>query len=261
MTDALFLADLESPEVGSTVQVTGDEGRHAALVRRIRKGEVVMVSNGIGTAVRGVVTVADVNGLTLEVSEVLHTPNKPLRFTVVQALAKGDRAEAAVEMLTELGVDEIVPWQAERSIVRWAPDRVERALARWRATAREATKQSRRFRVPRVSPPMTTAELALRLSEPALTLVLHEDAEARLADLERDHVHRRPRGRAFARGTGRVHRGRRGEGAGGGRRTPDVDGGGRRPGAGAGPGRRAWLSRPSASPRGRRCPTGGVAPA
>ncbi len=184
MTDALFLADLESPEVGSTVQVTGDEGRHAALVRRIRKGEVVMVSNGIGTAVRGVVTMADVNGLTLEVSEVLHTPTKPLRFTVVQALAKGDRAEAAVEMLTELGVDEIVPWQAERSIVRWAPDRVERALARWRATAREATKQSRRFRVPRVSPPMTTAELALRLSEPALTLVLHEDAEARLADLE-----------------------------------------------------------------------------
>jgi 16S rRNA (uracil1498-N3)-methyltransferase len=79
-------------------------------------------------------------------------------------------------MLTELGVDEVVPWQSTRSVVKWAPDKVERALARWRSIVREATKQSRRFRVPRVSPPLTTAELALRVPEPALTLVLHEGA-------------------------------------------------------------------------------------
>ena len=176
MTDALFLADLDSPAVGDTVAVTGDEGRHAAIVRRIRRGEVVLVSDGIGTAVRGPVLSADVNGLVVEVAEVLSDAGRPLRFTVVQALAKGDRSELALEMLTELGVDEIVPWQASRSVVRWAPDRVERALARWRNIVREATKQSRRFRVPRVSPPLTTAELALRIAEPVHTLVLHEGA-------------------------------------------------------------------------------------
>lgn len=184
MTEAMFLADLDSPTVGSQVLVTGDEGRHAVIVRRIKKGEVVLVSDGVGTAVRGTVAVADVNGLTVEVAEVLTAPERALRFTVVQALAKGDRAELAVEMLTELGVDEIVPWQAERSIVRWAPDRVERALHRWRTTAREATKQSRRFRVPRVSHPLTTAELALRIPEPALTLVLHESATQHIARVE-----------------------------------------------------------------------------
>jgi len=176
MTEAMFLADLDSPAVGDEVAVTGDEGRHAAIVRRIRKGEVVLVSDGIGGAIRGPVLAADVNGLVVEVTEVLAHSEGPLRFTVVQALAKGDRSELALEMLTELGVDEIVPWQASRSVVKWAPDRVERALARWRSIVREATKQSRRFRVPRVSPPLTTAELALRIGEPALTLVLHEES-------------------------------------------------------------------------------------
>jgi 16S rRNA (uracil1498-N3)-methyltransferase len=177
MTEAMFLADLDDPRVGDQVAVTGDEGRHAAIVRRIRKGEVVLVSNGIGLAVRGPVLTSDVNGLVVEVAEVL-VADEPsgLRFTVVQALAKGDRSELALEMLTELGVDEIVPWQSARSVVRWAPDRVERALARWRSIVRESVKQSRRFRVPRVSPPLTTAELALRIAEPALTLVLHEGA-------------------------------------------------------------------------------------
>lgn len=181
MTEALFLADLDSPVVGGSVAVTGDEGRHAAIVRRIRKGEVVLVSDGIGNAVRGPVTQADVNGLIVEVTEILEQPARPVRFTVVQALAKGDRAERALEMLTELGVDEIVPWPASRSIVKWAPDRVERALARWRSIVRESTKQSRQFRVPRVSPPLTTAELALRIAEPSLTLVLHEGASDRIS--------------------------------------------------------------------------------
>lgn len=176
MTEALFLADLDSPAVGDEVIVTGDEGRHAAIVRRIRKGEVVLISDGIGNAIRGPVLSSDVNGLVVEVAEVLADPVRPVRFTVVQALAKGDRGELALEQLTELGVDEIVPWQASRSIVKWAPDKVERQLSRWRNIVREATKQSRRFRVPRVSPPLTTAELALRIAEPAATLVLHEGA-------------------------------------------------------------------------------------
>lgn len=183
MTEPLFLADLDHPQPGDRVAVTGDEGRHAVSVRRIRVGEVVLVADGAGVAVRGPVETADKTGLTLRVADVLHSPRHPVRYVAVQALAKGDRDEAAVEMLTELGVDEIIPWQAARSVVRWAPDRVERSLGRWRTIAREATKQSRRFRVPLVSAPVTTAQLAARVAQADLAVVLHEDAEAPLSNL------------------------------------------------------------------------------
>lgn len=184
MTEPLFLADLETPAVGDVVRVMDEEGRHAVIVRRIRVGETVLVSDGAGTAIRGPVTAADKSGLAVEVVEVLHTPASPVRYVAVQALAKGDRAELAVEMLTELGVDEVVPWQAERSVVRWPADRVDRGLTRWRSAAREAAKQCRRFRVPVVSLPETTAELAQRIRQTALTAVLHERATAPMATLE-----------------------------------------------------------------------------
>lgn len=184
MTEPVFLAPLDAPAVGATVTLTGQEGHHAAAVRRIKVGEVVCISDGNGTAVRGPVTAADKGSISVLVDEVLREPARPVRYVAVQALPKGDRAELAVEMLTELGVDEIVPWQASRSVVRWSPERTERGLTRWRAAAREASKQSRRLRVPTVSLPMTTAELALRIDQTALTVILHESADVALAGLE-----------------------------------------------------------------------------
>lgn len=184
MTDALFLAALEDPRVGDEVELAGDEGRHAATVRRLRVGERITVSDGAGTGVRGEVVSVDKASLVLRIDEVVHAPEGPLRFVAAQALAKGDRAELAVEVLTELGVDEVVPWAASRSVVRWSLDRGERHLMRWRSTAREATKQSRRLRVPIVGMPLTTRELALRIPQTALTLVLHEDARTPLAAID-----------------------------------------------------------------------------
>ena len=184
MTDALFLSDLHAPTVGGHVRLTGDEGRHAAVVRRIQVGETIIVADGAGTAVRGPVVATDKTGVTFEVAEVLRSPAEAVRYIAVQALPKGDRAERAVEVMTELGIDEVVPWQASRSIVKWVPDRAERHLARWRATAREATKQSRRFRVPVVTVPLSTREVALRIADTALTLVLHEDADVPLAHVD-----------------------------------------------------------------------------
>lgn len=184
MTEPLFLAPLDAPVVGAEVTLTGQEGHHAAEVRRIKVGESIWVSDGAGTAIHGPVVRADKGSITVTIDEVVHAAERSVRYVAVQALPKGDRAELAVEVLTEMGIDEIVPWQASRSVVRWAPERVERGLTRWRATAREAAKQSRRFRVPTVSVPMTTAELALRIEQTALTVVLHETVETPLAALE-----------------------------------------------------------------------------
>lgn len=183
MTEALFLAEFEDPQVGDEITLAGDEGRHAVAVRRIAVGETILLADGAGAAVRGPVVSTDKASLVMRVEDVLSTPAPRLRFIAAQALAKGDRAELAVEVLTELGIDEVVPWQASRSIVKWVPDRAERHLARWRSVAREATKQSRRFKVPVVTVPMSTRELALRVPETALTLVLHEGAERALTSV------------------------------------------------------------------------------
>lgn len=177
MTDPMFLADFDTPPVvGEEVALEGDEGRHAAVVRRIAVDEIVLLANGNGRGVRGTVTRADRAGLSVRVDEIIEVPEPARRIVAVQALAKGDRSELAVEMLTELGVWEIVPWEASRSVVKWTAERAERALRRWRTVAREATKQSRRFRVPVVNQPSTTKQLVARIPTASLALVLHEDA-------------------------------------------------------------------------------------
>ena len=183
MTDPLFFsATIGRPEVGSLVTLDGEDGRHAVVVRRIRPGERIVVGDGRGFGVRGRVRAVGRADLTVEVTETLAAAETSRRVVAVQALAKGDRSELAVEMLTETGAAEVIPWAASRSVVRWSGERGERSRAKWQATAREAAKQSRRLRIPEVSTPMTTAEVARRLAEADAALVLHEAATERLAD-------------------------------------------------------------------------------
>ena len=180
MSDALFLARFDQVRIGGIVEVTGDEARHAVVVKRTRPGESVLLADGAGRAVRGRVVAVEKNRLALEVTEILGVLPRAHRFVVAQALAKGDRSELAVEIMTELGVDEILAWQASRSIVRWQGERGAKSLGRWAATAREATKQSRRFRIPEVSA-ADTSRVAERIGAAELALVLHESAEKTLS--------------------------------------------------------------------------------
>ena len=175
MSNAVYLAaSLE----GDRVVLDGPEGHHAATVKRTRVGEVVDLVDGLGTRCTGTVTAVAKDSLTVEVSaRVQELPPEP-RVTLVQALAKGERGELAVELATELGVDVIVPWRASRSVARWEGERGDKALGRWRATAREAAKQSRRAWFPTVLESVTTAEIPLL---PGALVVLHESAEAPLS--------------------------------------------------------------------------------
>ncbi len=186
MTEPFFLADDLAdplPTTGTSVVLGGPEGRHAAVVRRLRVGEVVVVTDGRGRAVRGPVTGVAKDSITVEVFDRVLTAEPDLRFVVVQALAKGDRSELAVEMLTEIGVAEIVPWQASRSIVRWSGERGDKGQGRWQVTAREAAKQSRRLRIPTVASVVSTEQLLARVSEADLALVLDERASHALRDV------------------------------------------------------------------------------
>lgn len=179
MTPPLFLVEA-LPDAGKAV-LAGAEGRHAARVRRLGIGERLDLGDGAGGVAQCVVTGVGVDELTLRVVERRFVSAPDPALVVVQALAKGDRGELAVELLTEVGVDEIVPWQANRSIARW---RGEKSLQRWRSTAREATKQSRRTWLPRVADLHDTTDVAALLGDAATAVVLHESAGFSLAALE-----------------------------------------------------------------------------
>jgi 16S rRNA (uracil1498-N3)-methyltransferase len=130
-----------------------------------------------------VVTAVGKDSVTIEIRVTRAVPPPQPRLVVAQALPKGDRGELAVELMTEVGVDAVLPWSAERSITRWQGDRGERALARWRATAREAAKQSRRAWLPDIAGSASTAVLAKRASAAACAIVLEADAALTLHGL------------------------------------------------------------------------------
>jgi 16S rRNA (uracil1498-N3)-methyltransferase len=169
---------------GDELTLDGAEGRHAAVVRRIGPGERVRLTNGRGAWVEGPVVAAGKAGLTVAVDDRGSVPASRPRLVVVQALPKGERAELAVEMLTEVGADVIVPWNAERSQFRANPERVAKTLAKWQAWAFEASKQSRRSWFAEVAPIASTTEVARLLADAALPVVLHEEATVPLAALD-----------------------------------------------------------------------------
>ncbi|MPZ97444.1 MAG: 16S rRNA (uracil(1498)-N(3))-methyltransferase [Propionibacteriales bacterium] len=180
MTAPVFLAE---SLVGDEIVVDGAEGRHAAVVRRVRVGEQVDLTDGLGGMASCRVIATSKTGLTCAV-ESRRTETAPApRLVIVQALAKGDRGELAVELLTEVGVDVIVPWAAARCVTRWQGERAAKSLARWRATAREAAKQSRRAWFPDVRDLVSTADVGGLLTAAALPVVLHEAAEVPMAGL------------------------------------------------------------------------------
>ncbi|GAA5118145.1 16S rRNA (uracil(1498)-N(3))-methyltransferase [Alloalcanivorax gelatiniphagus] len=170
--------------VGSVVEVTGDEAHHAVAVRRLRAGEQVVLTDGLGTAATGVVSSTGKRVFAVTVESLTHDERPEPAITVVQALPKGDRGELAVEVLTEVGVDRVVPWAASRSVAVWKGERAARSHAKWQATASEATKQSRRSWLPTVTPLASTADLAAVVGAADLAVVLHEEATVALSALD-----------------------------------------------------------------------------
>ncbi|GAA2137268.1 16S rRNA (uracil(1498)-N(3))-methyltransferase [Kitasatospora kazusensis] len=185
MTAPVFVVDssrLAGVVPGSVVRLDGAEGRHAVTVKRLEAGEAVTLADGLGTGADGTVAaVVGKDALDVTVSAVRREPEPAPRIVVVQALPKGDRGELAVETMTEVGVDVVIPWAASRCITQWKGERGAKALAKWRATAREAGKQSRRLRFPEVREPMTTRQLAPLLRAAAFAAVLHEEGAEPLA--------------------------------------------------------------------------------
>ncbi|KJY37370.1 MULTISPECIES: 16S rRNA (uracil(1498)-N(3))-methyltransferase [Streptomyces] len=178
MTAPVFV--VEEVPAGPEFVLEGPEGRHAVSVKRLAPGEDVVLTDGRGRWAEGVVKAAEGKDrlVVMDLHGIQEEPEPAVRITVVQALPKGDRGEVAVETMTETGVDAIVPWQASRCITQWRGERGAKSLAKWRATARESGKQSRRVRFPEVGEALSTKQVAALLAGADLAMVLHEDREA-----------------------------------------------------------------------------------
>jgi 16S rRNA (uracil1498-N3)-methyltransferase len=172
-----LLADLPVDDV---VLLGGEEGRHAAQVMRLRAGEAVLLSDGAGRLLSCTVHEPRRDGLLLRVDQRHTLPRPRPALGVVQGLPKGERGELAVELMTELGVDEIVPWQAGRSVAQWHGPRAERSVQKWQRTARAAAKQSRRAFLPVITGLADTADVCELLAG-RVGLVLHDAASEPLA--------------------------------------------------------------------------------
>ncbi len=169
---------------GEYFTLGGDEGFHAATVQRLEPGEQVLLADGLGRLAHG--TVVEAQGkdqLVVHVVAMTEAPQPAPRLIVVQAIPKGDRGELAVEMLTEVGVDVIVPWQAARCVAQWRGEKADKGVEKWKATARESAKQSRRPRTPQLSALASTSDVVRLIRNTAPAWVLHEDGDARLSSV------------------------------------------------------------------------------
>ncbi len=178
-----LVATLDGIVAGDAVTVEGDEAHHAVVVRRLRVGEALLLTDGAGRLVTGEVSATSKRSFTVVATAVEDVAEPRPRVTVVQALPKGERGELAVEVLTEVGVARVVPWAAARSVAVWKGERAAKSLAKWQATAREAAKQSRRAWHPEVVPLASTDEVAALVTGADVAVVLHEDATEPLGAL------------------------------------------------------------------------------
>ncbi|WP_349427442.1 16S rRNA (uracil(1498)-N(3))-methyltransferase [Microbacterium sp. LWS13-1.2] len=177
-----FLLDEPAGAPGDAVSLTGAEAHHASSVRRVRVGEEVTLGDGRGAWLTGVVESVAPREVVVRIRERADAAQPSPRVVLVQALAKGDRDELAVQAATELGVDEIVPWQAARSVSRWDVAKAAKGRARWATIVREAAKQAHRAWVPEVVELTTTAGIVRRAAASRM-LVLEPTAAEPLSAL------------------------------------------------------------------------------
>lgn len=185
MVEPLFFAAIgKDTTVGSSFVLSGPEAKHAVSVRRMLQGEAIAISDGAGVKIRG--TVSKVGKDTLDVSiESVETISPPtVQLHLVQALAKGDRDELAIQACTELGLQGVIPWQADRSISIWKNEKKTKGQTRWQSIVAEAAKQSLRAYVPSVEPVQNSQELVSKLSSFDLVLVLDLEAKDSIAEVK-----------------------------------------------------------------------------
>ena len=178
MLTLFFVADLPTT-VGNTYEFEGDDAGHAIRVLRTQIGESLALSNGLGAwSIVEVIAIAK-KSMTVRVTTTGYEEVLPVEFTVAQALTKGDRIKESIELNTAGGADVILLWAAARSIGKATPDLMQKLAV----TAREASKQTRRNRIPFVMGVLDAKKIAAEIPNYDSVIVLHESASDKLSDV------------------------------------------------------------------------------
>lgn len=165
---------------GSTQTLDKDDAHHAIKVLRLKLGEVIKISDGVNKWVSGSIIEISKKELTISISERGDFEEKKPELVLVQAVTKSERNKEMLELAIEAGVDRIIPWQAERSISKWQSDSAQK----WEIGIKEACKQARQVRLPKLMPMLTTAGVVQLLSKEARIIVFHESAGEKFAQLQ-----------------------------------------------------------------------------
>ena len=184
MVEPLFFAAIGSDTViGSSFTLGGPEAKHAISVRRMAIGEAIAVSDGSGIRIRGKVSKLQKETLEFSVESVDQLLPPKCQLFLVQALAKGDRDELAIQACTELGVFGVIPWQADRSISIWKAEKKQKGQTRWQVIVTEAAKQSLRAFIPRVREVLDSQELTSALADFEQVLILDPEATTSITEI------------------------------------------------------------------------------
>lgn len=161
------------PDFKRSKSLSSDTRKHLISLR-IESDEPIVVTDGKGSTWEVFVSGGEVDSIGVEKRETERGPG----FTLVQALAKSDRDELALQASVELGATRVVPWQAQRSIVRW-DQKAEKNRLRWQSIAFESMKQSQRAFAPLVSELVTTKQIEAE----GLGVILDPRAELSISEL------------------------------------------------------------------------------
>jgi len=154
--------------LGETVEIVGADGHHLQRVRRLRVGEHMTLADGCGAWRRyDIESIASGRlGLGARSGRFLEPQIVP-RVVLALALTKGAALDNVVARCTELGVARVIPLRTRRCVVRWTQGQAEHGVERLRFTARQAAEQSRRARIPEISP---VADLASISDQPGVVV-------------------------------------------------------------------------------------------
>ncbi len=178
MLTLFFVNDLPKV-VGSGYEFGGEEAGHAIRVLRTQVGDSLALSDGQGAWSIVQVKAVAKKSMTVEVMQSGFEEALPVEFTVAQALTKGDRIKESIELNTAGGADVILLWAATRSIGKSTPDLMQKLGT----TAREASKQSRRNRIPFVMGVLDAKKIAAEIPNYDLAIVFHESAQLKLTEV------------------------------------------------------------------------------
>lgn len=170
---------------GAELALPAQAGEHVARVLRLVAGDPLVLFNGDGADYAATIRSAGKREVLVQVLERQPVQREsPLRLTLAQGVARGEKMDLIVQKATELGATGIVPLLTERSEVRLDAERAAKRLAHWQSVAVSACEQSGRARIPRIAPIQPLAAWLGGLADDgALRLALLPGAEKTIGAL------------------------------------------------------------------------------